>query len=41
MEGYDYPFSVYSLNLRIEGQDVRITFMDVKPRPEPMEKRSC
>lgn len=31
MEGYEYPFPVRYLNLEIEGQDMRMAYMDVKP----------
>ncbi|HTR44839.1 MAG TPA: alpha/beta hydrolase, partial [Thermodesulfovibrionales bacterium] len=34
MEGYDYPYKVYFLPLFIEGQDLRMAYMDVPPEGE-------
>ncbi|GFO58450.1 hydrolase [Geomonas silvestris] len=31
LEGYDYPYPVQFLPISIEGQDLRMAFMDVKP----------
>ena len=31
MEGYDYPYPVTYLPLTIEGQDLRMAYMDVAP----------
>jgi pimeloyl-ACP methyl ester carboxylesterase len=31
MEGYDYPHTVKFFDLKIEGQDLRMAFMDVRP----------
>ena len=31
MEGYDYPYPVTYLPLTIEGQDLRMAYMDVPP----------
>lgn len=31
MEGYDYPYPVHFLPLTIEGQDLRMAYMDVAP----------
>jgi pimeloyl-ACP methyl ester carboxylesterase len=35
MEGYEYPFPVRYLYLKIEGQDSRMAYMDVKPANDP------
>jgi len=34
MEGYDYPYSVHFFPLTIEGQDLRMAYMDVPPEGE-------
>src|SRR5450759_1850271 len=34
MEGYDYPYPVKYFDLKIEGQDLRMAFMDVRPNGE-------
>jgi pimeloyl-ACP methyl ester carboxylesterase len=34
MEGYDYPYPVKYFDLKIEGQDLRMAFMDVRPSGE-------
>jgi pimeloyl-ACP methyl ester carboxylesterase len=34
MENYDYPYSVAFLPLTIEGQDLRMAYMDVRPEGE-------
>jgi pimeloyl-ACP methyl ester carboxylesterase len=34
MEGYDYPHPVNFFDLKIEGQDLRMAFMDVRPSGE-------
>lgn len=34
MEGYDYPYKVHFLPLTIEGQDLRMAYMDVRPKGE-------
>ncbi|HDS01806.1 MAG TPA: alpha/beta hydrolase [candidate division Zixibacteria bacterium] len=35
MENYDYPYQVQYLALQIEGQDVRMAFMDIRPPANP------
>jgi len=32
LEGYDYPYPVQFLPLSIEGQDLKMAYMDVPPR---------
>jgi pimeloyl-ACP methyl ester carboxylesterase len=34
MEGYDYPYPVKYFDLKIEGQDLRMAFMEVRPSGE-------
>ena len=34
MEGYDYPYEVHFIPLSIEGQDLRMAYMDVPPEGE-------
>jgi pimeloyl-ACP methyl ester carboxylesterase len=38
MEGYDYPYRVELLPLSIEGQDLRMGYMDVQPEKEGQGK---
>ena len=38
MEGYPYPYPVRFLPLTIEGQDLRMAFMDVAPAGQPNGK---
>lgn len=38
MEGYKYPYPVSYLSLNIEGQDVRMAYMDVPPATAAPEK---
>jgi pimeloyl-ACP methyl ester carboxylesterase len=38
MENYDYPYEVKYMPLDIEGQDVRMAFMDVQPDVNPNGK---
>ncbi|MGA2402324.1 MAG: alpha/beta hydrolase [Syntrophobacteraceae bacterium] len=38
LEGYDYAYRVEFLHLIIEGQDLRMAYMDVQPRGEPNGK---
>ncbi len=38
MEGYDYPHKVQFLSLNIEGQDLRMAYMDVMPEASPKDK---
>lgn len=38
MEGYDYAYKVAFLDLVIEGQDLRMAYMDVQPKGEPNGK---
>ena len=38
LEGYDYPYKVEFLPLTIEGQDVRMAYMDVPSDEEPNGK---
>jgi len=34
MEGYDYPYNVHFLPLTVEGQDLRMAYMDIPPEGE-------
>ncbi len=34
MEGYDYPYEVHFIPLSIEGQDLRMAYMDIPPEGE-------
>lgn len=38
LEGYDYPYKVDLHDLIIEGQDLRMAYMDVQPEGEPNGK---
>jgi pimeloyl-ACP methyl ester carboxylesterase len=38
MENYDYPYEVKYMTLDIEGQDVRMAFMDIQPAVNPNGK---
>ena len=38
MESYDYPHKVEFLNLTIEGQDLRMAYMDIAPQGNPTGK---
>ena len=38
MEGYPYPYAVHLLPLRIEGQDLRMAYMDVQPEGKGIGK---
>lgn len=38
LEGYDYAYKVAFLDLVIEGQDLRMAYMDVQPEGEPNGK---
>jgi pimeloyl-ACP methyl ester carboxylesterase len=38
LEGYDYPYPVQLLPLNIEGQDLRMAYMDVQPAGTPNGK---
>ena len=38
LEGYEYPYKVEFLPLTIEGQDLRMAYMDVPPDKEPNGK---
>ncbi|HXX53896.1 MAG TPA: alpha/beta hydrolase, partial [Thermodesulfovibrionales bacterium] len=38
MEGYDYPYTVHLLPLSIEGQDLRMAYMDVPAEGQPNGK---
>lgn len=38
LEGYDYAYKVGFLDLIVEGQDLRMAYMDVQPKGEPNGK---
>ena len=41
LEGIDYPYPVHHLDLTIEGQPLRMAYMDVSPAAAPRDKRWC